>query len=153
MRRFALLLAVVALIVIVPATHAVFAGGVKVDVCHINSANQPAIIHYDYVYDYYLFNYVTGLPSESHSVRSYTATYTLGKVISVDEDAVDAHVAHGDTTLFLPLNDATAALLEHIADGYSDIEYEFEATEPQEVIFFLLPTRQVCSRRVILKLE
>ena len=122
MRRLALLIALVALVVAIPATHTVFAKAVKVDVCHLNSANQAAVISYDYQYDYvypaYGYDY--------HYNYSYSYTYQMGMVISVDENAVDAHVAHGDSVYFNELTEYWANFFQNLDDYYTDYEYEYE---------------------------
>ena len=123
MHRLAILLALVALVVAVPATHTVFAKATKVDVCHVNSANQPGIYSYDWVSDYIYENKISGYTYEYHYDYTYTITYHLGKVTSVAEDAVDAHVAHGDSTRFYALSDAMSDWIEALGDYGTDYEY------------------------------
>lgn len=116
MRRASILFAVVASIAILPTLHTAQATpAAKVQVCHLNSSNTPATRTYDYEYHYN----TTDL--EYH----YDYTYSFGRVIEVNENAVDAHVEHGDSTSFGML---TEYLVEYFEtwDQY-DYSYSYDA--------------------------
>jgi len=86
MKRLLVLLFVVAFLVAIPLTH--FAGkAAKVDVCHVNSANDQG-----------------------------AWGYAFGNVISVSEKAVPAHLAHGDSTDFFSLDEAQREWFEEKFD-------------------------------------
>lgn len=78
MKRLLILLCVVGILAVFPLSHSAFAGkgpAPKVSICH-----------------------VTG----SVDIEANQWTLVVGHVITVSENAVDAHVAHGDT---LQIND------------------------------------------------
>jgi hypothetical protein len=119
MKRLALFVAIVAVAVLVPATHGLLAKPAnKVDVCHLNSSNQPGVIQEDVAY----FE-IWGGYEYSYSY-SLTSTYFVGRVISVDESAVPAHVAGGDSTWFYALDEYTADALTSLED-WQDYYYDW----------------------------
>ena len=120
MNRLFVFLAVVALVIALPVTHEAFAGNnnTKVEICHVNSSNSPGV--YDLTYTYY---YSGG----------YTYTYPVGRVIEVNASAVAAHVAHGDSTYFYPLDEYTINWLESL-EGLNGSYYYYELNNTNAVI-------------------
>jgi hypothetical protein len=124
MRRLVLLLGLMALVVALPASHGAFAKSTKVDVCHVNAGNQAGF-----------YGTVDDVKVKTDGVWQYNYTYIkgytwrLGKVISVSEDAVDAHVAHGDSTWFYALTDERADYIESF-DIYDQVLYVVEYGDP-----------------------
>ncbi len=119
MKRVALFVAIVAVAIMVPATHGLLAKPAsKVDVCHLNSSNEPGVIRevgsYFEVYGGFEYSWSW----------SATSTYFLGRVISVAQSAVPAHVAGGDSTWFYALDEWTADALTSLED-WEDCFYEW----------------------------
>jgi len=89
MKRMLILLCLVGLIVAVPLSHSAFAAkkkkakkkdpNVKVSICHA---------------------------TDSFDVPTNGWTQIVGHVITVSENAVDAHLAHGDSTVINSLDDS-----------------------------------------------
>jgi hypothetical protein len=126
MRRFVLLLGLLALVVALPATHTVFAKATKVDVCHVNSANQPGLYNYSYLYRY---DYDEGYSYAWYEYHyDYHLTYHLGQVIQVSESAVDAHVAHGDSIEFFALTESAVDYITSLEDWNEFYEYTYEGS-------------------------
>ena len=117
MSRFIVIAAIAAFVIAVPMTHTADAGGnTKVDVCHVNSANSPGTVSYDYGTTY-------SYPYQGYSYsNSVSYTYHVGKVISVDESAVQTHVDDGDSTWFYESDDLD--WIESLED-YSDSSYTY----------------------------
>ena len=91
MRRFLMLAAIAAFVIALPLAHnALATPEAKVQLCHVNSSNTPAT----YVYDSYEWYYGT-----EYSYH-YEYAYCFGNVIEVAASAVDAHLAHGDSTAY-----------------------------------------------------
>lgn len=89
MGRFLGLLAVLGIFAAVPLSHVALAKpAAKVDICHVNSAND--------IIDFGNGDFVA-----------------FGRVISVSENAVDAHEAHGDSADFIEVD---ATLRDLVAD-------------------------------------
>ena len=63
-----------AVIFLSPVPNETFAGASKVEICHVNAANDQTYLQFG-------------------SIRFW---FTQGRVISVAESAVDSHLAHGD---------------------------------------------------------
>ena len=126
MSRVLVFIALIALIAAVPVSHVVAAKAEKVSVCHVNSANTPGSYAYDYSYsvDYTDLNPNDAIDWNDYDREyetAYEVTYHLGQVIEVSENALDAHLGHGDSTVFY-------ALTEYAADWISsldDIDYEY----------------------------
>ncbi|MHC4973342.1 MAG: hypothetical protein ACYTG3_13520 [Planctomycetota bacterium] len=123
MARFIVFAAVAALVIAFPVTHEALAGNdTKVKICHVNSANKPGV--YDRTYEYANSN---GYYSTYQLIR----THHLGKVIEVDDSAVAAHLAHGDSTWWYELDGdyvpswATSAYLTTLED-IEDYYYRYE---------------------------
>lgn len=92
MKRVIVIAAVLALLFGLPMSHFAFAGkgpAAKVDICHVNSANDVLELEDGFV-------------------------VTFGKVISVSENAVAAHEAHGDSTDFADLDQDLRDLVEEL---------------------------------------
>ena len=89
--RIALFVGLAALIVLIPITHVQAKKAEKVDICHVNSAND--------VFDAGPFGVLA-----------------FGKVISVSENSVAAHEKHGDSQLFGPVTDDLRDALELFLD-------------------------------------
>jgi len=88
MKRMLVLFCVVAFLIALPMSHSVFAGKAdKVAICHLNSAND--------VIDLGPFGVIA-----------------FGKEIEVSGNALDAHLAHGDSVDYLPLPEELRDLLE-----------------------------------------
>jgi hypothetical protein len=116
MNRLFVFLAVVALVIALPVTHDAFAGNnnTKVEICHVNSANSPAVVSYTY-WDNFCGSYYKSGP--------YTTTYVLGRVIEVDESAVDTHLANGDAQYFSALDDYWTGYLTSVEENIVDVTY------------------------------
>ena len=99
MKRFLVLLAMVAMLLAAPMAHLASAKPIKkkVDICHVNSANDIILV----------------------PKRGLVA---FGKVISVSENAVPAHVAHGDSAVFfsLPLDEELRDLAKFLGIKNAD---------------------------------
>ena len=124
MRRLVLFLGLMAIIIAIPATHDVFAAKMdKVSICHVNSSNTPGERMYSYGYEYDYAN-----PDYTDYTYWYTQTWTyhLGREISVNGNAVEDHVAHGDSTSYSALGDMTAASLESLENGNNFYEYSYD---------------------------
>ncbi len=103
------------------STHTTFAGNeAKVDICHVNSSNSPGVYAYDYERTY-KYTYDNGTVYDYGYTSGYSNTYHLGRVISVAESAVEAHVAHGDSTTF---NDLTESTEDYIT-SLEDLNYNY----------------------------
>ena len=79
MKRLIAVLVVVGFIVALPLSHAFGAKADKVQICHVNSANDTLDLGF--------------------------ATIVFGTVIEVSGNAVPAHEAHGDSTAFEPMEE------------------------------------------------
>jgi len=86
MKRLLVLLCAVAILVALPLSH--FAEkGVKVDVCHVNAAND--------------------------TLAEFGLVFYFGNVINVSENAVKAHEKNGDSVAFLSLDENLRVLFEN----------------------------------------
>ena len=116
MRRFLMLAAIAAFVIALPLAHNALATPEgKVMLCHVNSSNTPAT----YVYDSYEWYYGT-----EYSYH-YEYTYWFGNVIEVAASAVDAHLAHGDSTYYNPFDDYYNEDLWENLDQF-DYDYEYD---------------------------
>jgi len=84
MKRLIAVLFVVAFIVALPLSHTFAAKPKKVEICHVNSANDDG-----------------------------PKGIAFGRVIEVAESAVPAHLDHGDSTYFFDLSEAARNKFEH----------------------------------------
>lgn len=106
------------------STHTTFAGNeAKVDICHVNSSNSAGVYDYDYGYER-TYTYTSGYVYSYEYGYSYTYTYHLGREISVNESAVESHVAHGDSTTFYDLDDYMEDWLTSLED-IEDYHYSY----------------------------
>ena len=87
MKRFLIGVLILAFVVAIPLSTTLMAGKQpKVDVCHLNSANDVLDLG--------------------------TQVIAFGKVINVSEKAVAHHVKHGDSTEFFPMTEELRDILE-----------------------------------------
>ncbi len=101
MKRLLIMLCLVAFLVALPMSHSAFAKKpAKVEICHVNSANDILDLG--------------------------TVVITFGKVIEVSENAVEAHLAHGDSTTFFPMD-------EDLRDAFEDF---FKISLPNANCYF-----------------
>jgi ABC-type sugar transport system substrate-binding protein len=92
MRRVLVLLCVVAFLAALPLSHiAMAAPAAKVAICHVNSANDVIDL-------------------------GFFGTFVFGMEIEVAESAVPAHLAHGDSTEYFPVDEEFVEFLEWITD-------------------------------------
>jgi hypothetical protein len=83
MRRIFGFMCLAAILVALPLTHSLAGKSEKVTICHLDSANSPGVHQFSW-------NWL----GPFYPRAKYTMYY--GRVIEVAEDAVDAHLAHGD---------------------------------------------------------
>ena len=93
MKRLIVILCVVGFAAALPMSHSALAAkkapAAKVRICHVNSANDVVV-----------FN------------ETYSAM--LGRVTEVSENAVNAHLAHGDSEVFFPLSEEVRTWIEEV---------------------------------------
>ena len=123
MKRMLVLLCVVAFLIALPMSHAVFAGKAeKVAICHLNSANDV-------------------LDLEPFGVIAF------GKEVEVSENALDAHLAHGDSTQYLLLTEEVRDLIEaRVLDSF-DIQLQTTAIGVAAEVVLQPPTTAQRQRR------
>ncbi|MEJ2702725.1 MAG: hypothetical protein P8Z79_09825, partial [Sedimentisphaerales bacterium] len=96
MKRLFIMLCVAGVLAAVPLCNVASAAKkapAKVEICHVNSANDVV--------------YIEG-----------GAAIVFGRVIEVSENAVDAHLAHGDSLVFIPMYEGDREFFEELFGIY-----------------------------------
>lgn len=114
MKRLSLLGAIAAVALLVPATHSAMAAPpAKVDICHMNSSNSDASLDVERSgWQYYQYN-----GNYSSYSNDYTYTYSFGRVISVNSNALSDHEGHGDSASYSELGDGGEDHFENFNDN------------------------------------
>jgi hypothetical protein len=96
MKRLCVMLCVAGMLAAIPlcgVASAAKKAPAKVQICHVNSAND--VVYFD-----------------------DGTMMVFGRVIEVSENAVDAHLAHGDSLVFIPMNEELREAFEELFGIY-----------------------------------
>ena len=133
MKRVFVFALLAGLVLAIPMSHVFAAKEAKVEICHVNSANSAG--SYTHVgssmTDYTDLNPNDGTDYNQYDYSNeydYTVTYNLGRVIEVAASAVDAHVAHGDSTVWYELTENAADYFTSMDDLDGSDSYDYSGT-------------------------